>query len=130
MASSGKARESLSQFVARVLDQLSLSAWLPSAALVLSLAFTYHLARALDAERHAVAGILSAPQSPGALSDALTGLAHTSLGGALLLIMAVVVLTIATQAFAFEAIRTLEGYWGTWRPVEWVAGETPFSLRW
>lgn len=34
---------------------------------------------------------------------------------------AVVVLTVLTQAFAFEAIRFLEGYWGTWRALERLA---------
>jgi hypothetical protein len=47
---SGKAKESLSQFVARVLDQLSLSAWLPAAALVLGLDYVFQSGAMLDAE--------------------------------------------------------------------------------
>jgi hypothetical protein len=112
---SAKANETLSQFVARVLDQLSLSAWLPSAALVLSLTFVFQLGAALDSTDMKSIG-------PGeALSAAVGALSRTSLGGALLLVAAVVVLTMLTQAFAFEAIRTLEGYWGTFRFVEWIA---------
>lgn len=41
--------ETLSQFVARVLSQLSLSAWLPSAALVLALDLVAQLGAVLDA---------------------------------------------------------------------------------
>ena len=110
-----KAPETLSQFVARVLDQLSLSAWLPSAALVLLLALVFRLASELDAERPRGRGV---GQVVGAAFASLAGL---SPGGALLLLLAVVVTTIVTQAFAFEAIRTLEGYWGTSAPIERLA---------
>lgn len=108
-----KATESLSQFVARVLDQLSLSAWLPSAALVLFLAFLVHLGAILDSGQRI--GPLAA------IGQALAALAKVSFGGGLLLVAAVVVLTMLTQAFSFEAIRVLEGYWGTNRMVEWFA---------
>ncbi|HET6294682.1 MAG TPA: hypothetical protein VFG33_14955 [Kribbella sp.] len=47
-AASGKASETLSQLIARVLTQLSLSAWLPSSSLVLSLAFVIQLGNAAD----------------------------------------------------------------------------------
>jgi hypothetical protein len=113
-AVSGKASETLSQFIARVLTQLSLSAWLPSAALVLSLAFVIHLGTVLDNPRRTDAvwpAITSALQAMGAIK----------VGGALLLFIAVVVLTIFTQAFSYEAIRVLEGYWGTGRPLRWYA---------
>jgi hypothetical protein len=116
LGESKKARDTLSQFVARVLDQLSLSAWLPSAALVLMVAFVVQLGAVLDAQNP------PPPRGPLAVvGQALGAIAKTKLGGALLLVAAVVVLTIVTQAFSFEAIRTLEGYWGTSRAVEWVA---------
>jgi len=112
---SSKVTETLSQFVARVLDQLSLSAWLPSAALVLLLAFVVQLGAVLDGPQP--------PRSPlTAIGQAFSAIGQTSIGGALLLVVAVVVLTMVTQAFSFEAIRTLEGYWGTNHVVEWVAG--------
>lgn len=111
---SRSAKQTLSQFVARVLDQLSLSAWLPSAALVLLLVIVFQLGAALDASRR--------PAGPiGALSKAFGAIGQTSLGAALLLIAAVIVLTMVTQAFSFEAIRVLEGYWGTNPAVEWIA---------
>jgi hypothetical protein len=108
------ATQTLSQFVAKVLDQLTLSAWLPSGALVLLLDFTFHLGAVLRAE--------SRPHNPVAITgSALAAMGRIGVSGAVLLVMAVVVLTMLTQAFAFEAIRVLEGYWGTFRPVELVA---------
>jgi hypothetical protein len=111
---SAKTAETLSQFVARVLDQLSLSAWLPSAALVLTAATVLQLGATLDAD--------PSPTGAGAaVGQALGSIAAVSLGGAVVLVVAIVVLTILTQAFAFEAIRVLEGYWGTLRPTEALA---------
>ncbi len=107
-----KATDTLSQFIARVLNQLSLSAWLPAAALVLLLTFVVQLATALDHRE-------GARETPVAV--AVKSIAEISLGGALLLFSAIVVLTMVTQAFAFEAIRVLEGYWGTNRLIEWIA---------
>jgi hypothetical protein len=109
------ARESLSQFVARVLDQLSVSAWLPSGAFVLGLVFIFQL---LQARRMSPASGLA-----GDVSAAFQAMAQIGLSQIVLLLIAIIVLTIATQAFAFEAIRTLEGYWGTWRLVEYAAGK-------
>jgi len=108
------ATQTLSQFVASVLDQLSLSAWLPSAALVLLLDFTFHLGAVLDSG--------SRPHNPADITGAaLAAMGRIGVSGAVLLIIAVVVLTMLTQAFAFEAIRVLEGYWGTFRAIEWAA---------
>ncbi|MEO6702687.1 MAG: hypothetical protein ABIP57_14490 [Jatrophihabitantaceae bacterium] len=121
--------ESLSQFGARVLNQLSITAWLPAAALVLCVAFILDLGGALDARVTVPAangaGGRVARLHPG-IADPLTAAMHTlsgvGLGGALLLIVAMTVLTMLTQAFAFEAIRVLEGYWGTGRLAEsWAA---------
>jgi hypothetical protein len=88
-------RESLSELLARILDQLSVSAWLPAGALVL-IALLY--------------GSLAAHgDNPG---EAIKAIASMTLPLGILLIGAVVLLTMATQAFEFEAIRLLEGYWG------------------
>jgi hypothetical protein len=109
-----KPPETLSQFITRVLAQLSLSAWLPSAALVLLLDLIAQLGTVLDAKY--------APRNPAAaLGATFTRMAQVSVGGTVLLIIAIVVLTMLTQAFSFEAIQALEGYWGTWAPVEWLA---------
>jgi hypothetical protein len=104
--------ETLSQFVARVLDQLSLSAWLPSAALVLSLDFIAQLGAVLDAGK--LRGLA-------AVGAAFTGIGRIGFGGSVVLAITVVVLTMLTQAFSLEAIRLLEGYWGTWGVLERLA---------
>jgi hypothetical protein len=111
---SGRAKESLSEFMARVLDQLSLSAWLPSAALVLLYAFVVQLGAVLDAAARPIS-------ATDAVGRAFVALVNVSVGGVVLLLAAVVVLTMLTQAFSFEAIRVLEGYRGTNRFVEWFA---------
>ena len=109
-----KSTETLSVFVARVLNQLSLSAWLPSGALVLVLDFIFQLGAALD-----IRGTPNGPEN--AIGSAFSAMARTSLGGAILLFAAVIILTTLTQAFVFEAIRLLEGYWGTSPMVERLA---------
>jgi hypothetical protein len=125
-AEADRGKESLSQFLARVFDQLSLSAWLPAGALVLLLAFVIQLGTALEQAAPA-----DAPASP--VVRALQSIAGISLGGALLLIAAVVVLTMVTQALSFEAIRVLEGYWGINRLAErlaqWRCGRHRRSCR-
>jgi len=108
-----KATETLSQFLARVFNQLSLAAWLPSAALVLGTALVIRLGAVLS-EDEKVTGWA-------ATTAALADLADISVGGGLLIFAAVVVLTTLTQAFSFEAIRFLEGYWGTSRIAERAA---------
>jgi hypothetical protein len=111
---STRTAETLSQFVAGVLDQLSLSAWLPSAALVLLITFVVQLGAALDTAKP--------PDDPlDAVGDAFAAIAATSVGGALMLAAGAIVLTMLTQAFSLAAIQMLEGYWGTNRLVEWVA---------
>jgi hypothetical protein len=85
----------ISAFVARVLDQLSLSAWLPAAFLTASLALLlkFRADKSADPLR-AVRELTADPVR------------------VLVLIVPVLVLaTMVTQAFSFEAIRTLEGYW-------------------
>lgn len=113
-AGAAKGSETLSQFLARVLDQLSLSAWLPSASLVLMTGIAVSLR-----------GVLDDPKSPAGaipkIAKSVALLAGSGFGGALLALGAVIVLTMLTQAFAFEAIRLLEGYWGTARWSESLA---------
>lgn len=90
------ARESLSGLTARILQQLSISAWLPAGSLVF-IALLY--------------GSLANNQDD--LGKAITAIGSINIPSLTLLFGAVVLLTIATQAFEFEAIRLLEGYWGT-----------------
>lgn|GEM_PF-2584419 len=89
-------RESLSQLAARVLDQLSPSAWLPAGALV-AIILLY--------------GSLRAHHNN--LLDAAISIGNITFQAVFLLVGAIVILTMAIQAFEFEAIRLLEGYWGT-----------------
>jgi hypothetical protein len=96
------ATATLSQLLARILNQLSLSAWLPSAALVLIIAFILELAGHQG----------TAADAGAAISLTLGALSKTSFAGVVLLSLVIVVCTMVTQAFSFEAIRVLEGYWG------------------
>ncbi|WP_330473178.1 hypothetical protein [Terrabacter sp. C0L_2] len=87
--------EKLSAFLARILEQLSLSAWLPAAYLTVSLAVMYELGRQADLDVGTAVVALT--------SDPVTLLVVT--------IPIVVLATLVTQSFSFEAIRALEGYW-------------------
>lgn len=113
-SSPSKATETLSQFLARLLDQLSMSAWLPSAAFVLIGGVALAMRRTLDAGRP-----LDGPAD--VLARSFGRIAQIGIGGAIVTIGAVVVLTMLTQAFVFEAIRILEGYWGTSRTAARIA---------
>lgn len=116
------ASNSLSQLVARILEQLALSAWLPAAALTLLVTFIMRVGDVLENPNTPTSEEKPVPLNPGAvISSALEQMANISIGGAVLLVMTVVVVTMVTQAFTFESIRLLEGYWGVWRPVERVA---------
>lgn len=87
--------DGLSAFIARVLDQLTLSAWLPAAL------FTASLAVLLQFRRQ---GSVDIPHAIRALTiDPVRVL--------VLIIPLLVIATVVIQAFSFEAIRTLEGYW-------------------
>ena len=99
-----KPSESLSQFVAKVLDQLSLSAWLPSAALVLSVSF-----------------LVNFRAKQGAFGDSVRAFGTYTAADGFFLFAAAVVLTVVTQAFEFEAIQFFEGYWGPKRIGELAA---------
>ncbi len=85
----------LSAFIARVLDQLTLSAWLPAALLtaVSALLVQFRAQKSLD------------------LPDALASLTAEPLRLLVIALPALVLATLVVQAFSFEAIRTMEGYW-------------------
>jgi hypothetical protein len=82
--------------VARILDQLSVSAWLPSGALVF-IALLYANLRTDNGNPVSAIGAISS----------------MGWGSLILVIGAIVLTTIVSQAFEFEAIQLLEGYWGT-----------------
>lgn len=87
--------DGLSAFVARVLDQLSLSAWFPAALFTVSLAILLQFRR----------------QGSDNLPHAVRVLTADPVRVLVLVIPLLVIATVVTQAFSFEAIRTLEGYW-------------------
>jgi hypothetical protein len=91
----GEALTGLSAFVARVLNQLSLSAWLPSAFLTVTGAFLlqFRLQHSLN------------------LANAAASLTKHPATALILAVPVLVSTTLVTQAFSFEAIRVLEGYW-------------------
>lgn len=93
----------LSQFGARVLGQLSLSAWLPAALFTLVGALLLQFAA----------------QGTIHLGDAIASLTSDKWTVVLLILPVLVIATLVTQAFSFEAIRTLEGYWHRGGPVRY-----------
>jgi hypothetical protein len=92
--SRAKPATGVSAFLGKVLEQLNLSAWLPAAMLVgnAAILFELHAARNLDA------------------AAAIRALTAKPLGILVVLLFALVLTTIVTQAFEFEAIRLMEGY--------------------
>ena len=95
--------DGLSPWSARILEQLSLTAWLPAALLV--------------ANVYLVAGMYLV-RTPAAdptmqnLSDAISALNEKPVGVIIAVLSGVVLSTLVTQSFEFAAIRFLEGYWG------------------
>jgi hypothetical protein len=87
--------ETLSAFIARILNQLSLSAWLPGAFLIAGLILLVWFQRS------------------GTVTFAGLGnyIQDNWIPVLLLALPSLVIATLLTQAFAFEAIRALEGYW-------------------
>lgn len=96
-AGSEKSGDGISQFISKVLDQLSLSAWLPATMLIGNVA----LLTQLGSQRNLDFGA------------ALIRLTERELGIIIVLLFAVILATILTQAFQFETIRIFEGYWGS-----------------
>jgi hypothetical protein len=90
--------ETLTQLLARILDQLSISSWLPSIFVVTAAVVYGNLA-----------------VNGGKVDTTVDSVAHMGGGPIGLLVGAVVLTNVLTQAFEFEAIRMLEGYWGSSR---------------
>jgi hypothetical protein len=86
--------EGTSALVGRVLDQLSVTAWLPAALLVasVSILLEFRDQRSID------------------LPNAIDSLTRDPLQVLVITIPILVIATMVTQAFSFQAIRTLEGY--------------------
>lgn len=103
-ASGAAASAGVSAFIARVLDQLMLSAWLPASLLTASLAIL------LQFRSTKSVNVLNAVRS--LTADPLRVL--------VLVIPALILATVVTQAFSFEAIKTLEGYWHRRGPASWA----------
>jgi hypothetical protein len=91
--------EGLSQFLGKVLDQLSLTAWMPAGMLVGVSA----LLLKLHGQQHFN------------VSAAVSSLASNALGTSVVLLVAVILAAVVTQAFSFGTIRFFEGYWGAGR---------------
>jgi hypothetical protein len=105
------ASDGISAFIARVLDQLTLSAWLPAAFLTASAAILLQFRSAKSAN----------------LLKAVQDLAANPVQVLVIVIPVLVIATIVTQAFSFEAIRALEGYWSARGP--WSLART-LMIRW
>ena len=100
----GDVTAGVSEFIARVLGQLSLSAWLPAALLTLASASLLQFR---------LQGAIS-------LSEALGQAQKAGWALALLTVPILILATLVTQAFSFEAIRILEGYWRRPGPPSWL----------
>jgi hypothetical protein len=96
---------SLSAFIARVLNQLSLSAWLPGAFFVASVTVLAWFGR----EGHVT------------LSGVGDYVQQHWIPFLILAVPALVIATLLTQAFSFAAIQTLEGYWHGRGLASWVS---------
>lgn len=97
--------EGLSAFVARVLDQLALSAWLPAAFLTTGIAIL------LEFRSQKSAGTLRA----------VGKLTTNPVQVLVIIIPLLVIATVVTQAFSFDFIRALEGYWPRRGPIGLIA---------
>ena len=108
--SAEKAAQNLSHFLGKVLDQLSITSWLPAAMLVGASAVLLQLRSQGDYN----------------VAAAVRALSDKPLGVLVVLLFALVLAATVTQAFSFEAIRLLEGYWGaglvTGRLLGWRVG--------
>jgi hypothetical protein len=112
--------EGLSEFLRKVLDQLSLSAWLPAVMFVGCTALLLQLAASASTN----------------LSMAILQLAEKPLGIIVVLLFGLILSAMVIQAFSFEVIRLLEGYWGGSRigalissPLIWYQAQKLRRLR-
>jgi hypothetical protein len=113
-AEAGDSGTGLSQFLTRILDQLSPSSWMPAIVVVANLALILqlHSQRNLD------------------VGQAVLSLTKAPVGLLIVLVLAIVVTSIVTQAFASSVIRFLEGYWGSVRPLNfWSTVRTRRHVR-
>lgn len=101
----------LSQFVAKVLDQLSLSAWFPAFLVASTLTIL----------------IQFRAQESVSLRGALDAITDDWKQFLLLALPALAVMTVLTQAFSYGAIRFLEGYWNRNLPFGWLRSP---MIRW
>lgn len=97
--------EGLSAFVARVLDQLALSAWLPAAFLTAGTAILLEFRS----------------QKSASTLKAVGKLTTNPVQVLVIIIPLLVIATVVTQAFSFEFIRALEGYWPRRGPIGLIA---------
>jgi|tagenome__1003787_1003787.scaffolds.fasta_scaffold20963029_2 hypothetical protein len=88
-------RKGISEFLTDILRQLNASAWLPAVMLVCNIAVVYEMS-----SRHSA--------DLGAAVSALIDSGWALVGG---LLISLLVAAMITQAFAFEAIRVLQGDW-------------------
>ncbi len=96
--------EGLSPFSARILDQLSLTAWLPAALVIANgyLVVGMYMVRENNGNKPTVNN----------MKDAVSALDSKPIGVIVAVLFGVVLLTLVTQSLEFAAIRLLEGYWG------------------
>lgn len=94
----------ISPFVAKILDQLSITAWLPAGLLVANTAFL--VGCFVEHSAH--------PELRGLrlLRSVLGALDSKPIGILIALLIGLSVTTLITQSLEFAAIRMLEGYWG------------------
>jgi hypothetical protein len=90
--------------MAKVLDQLSVAAWLPAFMLVGNAAVLFQLHGQQNTD----------------VGRALGALVDGPFGVLIALVFAVVLATMVAQAFSYEGIRLLEGYWGRSRLTSWL----------
>jgi hypothetical protein len=92
----------LSPFAAKILEQLSITAWLPAALLM--------------ANTYLVAGmyLVRPDDKPRAsnLRDVVAALDSKALGVIVAVLLGITLATLVTQSLEFAAVRFLEGYWG------------------
>jgi hypothetical protein len=94
----------ISAFIARVLAQLTLSAWLPAAFLTASGAILLQFRSTRSAN----------------LLNAVRELTADPVQVLVIIIPLLVIAAVVTQAFSFQAIRALEGYWPGRGPVSFA----------
>jgi len=106
-----QAQATLSQFAAKVLDQLSLSAWFPAFLFASTLTLL----------------IQFRSQESVSLKMALDAITDDWKQFLLLALPALILATVLTQAFSYGAIRVCEGYWNRILPFGWLRSP---MIRW